>query len=35
MSHVSGLSLLIAAAFIGVRLVKLLEAARHHLHHVK
>lgn len=32
MSHVSGLSLLIAAAFIGVRLVKLLEAARHHLH---
>jgi threonine/homoserine/homoserine lactone efflux protein len=33
MSHVSGLSLLIAAAFIGVRLVRLLEAARHHLRH--
>jgi len=33
MSRVSGFSLIIAAGFIGVRLVKLLEAARHHLRH--
>jgi threonine/homoserine/homoserine lactone efflux protein len=33
MSRVSGFSLIIAAGFIGVRLVKLLDAARHHLRH--
>jgi threonine/homoserine/homoserine lactone efflux protein len=33
MSRVSGFSLLVAAGFIGVRLVRLLDAARHHLRH--
>jgi threonine/homoserine/homoserine lactone efflux protein len=33
MSRVSGFSLLVAAGFIAVRLVRLLEAARHHIRH--